>query len=464
MGSNQRCERVGLARLPFGRRTVVAQAPLDGSEGVSPIRREFDGDGLGVLDDPGNEADAAGLVGVDHPTREREVHRVALAEDARQANRPAPRSEQAQVDARLGERRSRGRHAEVAGERQFDTSAAGRPVDAGDDDRLRGGDAVGDSLAVPGERGGIPERLHDVEVGAGAERRPRPAEEDDRLRRLDHGGFERVEIAGPQGVPSGGSVEGNDAIAVAAPCPYHAGRWRAISKGLCLSRGNLRPMDDAVLARDAARKALGDIEPDALREALYDRLDDASMTPGVLTLLSARAFAHDVDVASFEEQAAGVQLIYEGLNLTRLLAHQEPWATDLDADIDADMEVIAAEVMVSRGFYLLARTDAADRAVEVVRAFGRDQTERASDDGRGEALDRNLEADVFELAVVTGTAAADGGTAPDDLLAYADELARGYDGELPPATDVLPEPTRDHIVSLSGGVSSATDGGAWRDP
>lgn len=221
-------------------------------------------------------------------------------------------------------------------------------------------------------------------------------------------------------------------------------------------------MDDAVLARDAARDALGDIEPDALRDALHDRLDEASMTPGVLTLLSARAFAPDVDVSVYREQAAGVQLIYEGLSLTRLLAHTEPWVTDHDADIDSDIEVVAAEVLVSRGFYLLARTDAAGRAVEVVRAFGRDQTQRTIAGADAAALDRNLEADVFELAVVTGTAAA-GGTAPDELLDYAEELARGYDGDLPPATDVLAGPTRDHIVSLSGGVS-APDGGARRDP
>jgi hypothetical protein len=224
-------------------------------------------------------------------------------------------------------------------------------------------------------------------------------------------------------------------------------------------------MDDAELARDAARDALGDIEPDALRHALFARLDAASMTPGVLTLLSARAFAPDAEMASFGQQAAGVQLIYEGLNLTRGLAHEEPWATDLHPDIDADMDVIAAEVLVSRGFYLLARTAAAGRAVEVVRAFGRDQTRRddAATAGEMAALDRNLEADVFELSVVTGSSAG-GGAAPDELLDYATERARDYDGDLPPADDVLAEPTRDHITSLSGGVSSATDGGSRSDP
>ena len=222
-------------------------------------------------------------------------------------------------------------------------------------------------------------------------------------------------------------------------------------------------MDDAELARDAARDAVGDIEPDALRRVLSTRLEAASMTPGVLTLLSARAFVPDGDVRSFGQQAAGVQLIYEGLDLTRRLAHETPWAADVAPDIDADMEVVAAEVLVSRGFYLLARTAAAARAVEVVRAFGRDQTTRRdATTAERAALDRNLEADVFELAIVTGTAAG-GGSAPDELLDYAAELARGYEGDLPPAADVLAEPTRDHITSLSGGVSSATDGGSPSD-
>lgn len=218
-------------------------------------------------------------------------------------------------------------------------------------------------------------------------------------------------------------------------------------------------MDDAVRARSAAREACSDIVPGRLREALDHRLADASMTPGVLTFLSARAVAPEADVDGLAERAAGVQLIYEGLRLTRSLAHGEPWADELAVDIDADLDILAADVFVSRGFYLLARSDAAERAVETVRAFGRDQTRRREPGADAAALDRNLEADVFELAVVAGTTAV-GGDAPDELLDYAEELARGYDGDLPPAPDALPEPTRDRIAALSNDrvPSSATDG------
>lgn len=218
-------------------------------------------------------------------------------------------------------------------------------------------------------------------------------------------------------------------------------------------------MEDAVRAREAAREALADIEPDRLHEVLDRRLVDASVTPGVLTLTSARALDAGVDLDAVAEQAAGVQLIYEGLRLTRTLAHDEPWVTETDGDISADLDILAADVLVSRGFYLLARTEAAERAVETVRAFGRDQTRRSTAETGQAELDRNLEADVFELAVVAGTTAV-GATTPTKLLDYAANLARTYDGELPPPTVALPETTAERIASLSGDgrvPSSATD-------
>lgn len=207
-------------------------------------------------------------------------------------------------------------------------------------------------------------------------------------------------------------------------------------------------MDDAALARRSAREALSDIEPEPLRERLDERLATASMTPGALTLLCARAFAPDAEISAFGEQAAGVQLIYEGLSLTRRLAHEEPWADAPDEDIDADLDVLAADVLVSRGFYLLARTAAAERAVETVQAFGRDQSAREDPGADAAILDRNLEADVFELAVATGVVAVDG-TVSDELLSYAETLARGYDGPLPAAAELLAGGTRDRLATFS---------------
>jgi hypothetical protein len=207
-------------------------------------------------------------------------------------------------------------------------------------------------------------------------------------------------------------------------------------------------MDNAVRARRAARDALADIEPERLGEVLRDRLDDASMTPSVLTLMSADAFEATVDLESVARRGAGVQLIYEGLRLTRSLAHDEPW-TDGDGAADrADLAILAADVFVSRGFYILARTETAERAVEVVRSFGRDQTRRREAEADRPAIDRNLEADVLALAVAAGTTAA--GVDPgDDLLAYASGLARESDADLPPP-GALTDTTADRILALAG--------------
>jgi len=220
-------------------------------------------------------------------------------------------------------------------------------------------------------------------------------------------------------------------------------------------------MDDAARARDAAQEALADIEPEQLREALEKRILNAAVTPGVLALITARALDPGVTLDDVVDRAAGVQLIYEGLRLTRSVAHEEPWmtATTSESDIDADMDVLTADVLVSRGFSLLACTDAAAAAVEVVRAFGRDQTLRDRDGvepASAAALDRNLEIDALELAVVAGTTAVSGDP-PEELLAYARELAADYDGEFPPPSTALPETTADRIADISEQTVSATD-------
>jgi len=219
-------------------------------------------------------------------------------------------------------------------------------------------------------------------------------------------------------------------------------------------------MEDAARARSAARDALADVGPEQLREALESRIVDAAVTPSVLALVTARAVDPDVDRDAVAERAAGVQLIYEGLRLTRTVAHEEPWATAAaGGNIDADMDVLAADVLVSRGFSLLARTGAARSAVDVVRAFGRDQTVRSregTDADAAAALDRNLEADALELAVVTGTTAV-GNDPPEELVAYARELAADCDGGFPPASRALSDATADRIADISERAVSAPD-------
>lgn len=196
-------------------------------------------------------------------------------------------------------------------------------------------------------------------------------------------------------------------------------------------------MEEAAAVRRAALTAVEDIEPDRLAERIHDRIDDASMAPGVLTVVTAGAVGADADVT---ERAAGVQLIYEGLGLTRCLSQDPPWTTGRD---DGDLDILIADILVARGFYLLARTEAADAAVGVVRSFGRDQTVRRETDDS--ALDRDLERDVLDLAVVAGVTAADA-AATDRLRAWAADLAS--DG-LPAAERVSDPGTREQIAALA---------------
>ncbi|QFU81705.1 DUF7114 family protein [Natronorubrum aibiense] len=256
-------------------------------------------------------------------------------------------------------------------------------------------------------------------------------------------------------------------------------------------------MEQADSCRRAASEAIADVEPPQLYDFIEATLDEASMVPGVLTLESAAAAAPDgnesrdleselpasrsvsdrehdrdtehgtaddspTDHERIATQAAGVQLIYEGLRLTRSLAHDEPWTSETDGrDGDTgDLEILAADILVARGFYLLARTDAASKAVRTVQAFGRDQTRRetAADPV---TMDANLERDILELAVLTGTAAV--GTTPSPrLLATAESLADTAGTTFPPATECLDDPVpplserslEDHTTDRA---TSATD-------
>jgi len=208
-------------------------------------------------------------------------------------------------------------------------------------------------------------------------------------------------------------------------------------------------MQGAAAVRRAAVGAVEDIAPARLRERLEEQLSAGSVVPGVLTLRSVEAVTDrtvDPDEPSLDpvtRRGAGVQLIYEGLALTRQLAHEEPWETG-DRE-EGDLAILAADILVARGFYLLARTEAADAAVETVRAFGRDQTVRRETDDP--SLDRNLEADVLELAVVAGTTAA-GGHATPRLREFAAGLAE--EAGFPPADQFFAERVGDSLRTLAG--------------
>jgi hypothetical protein len=216
-------------------------------------------------------------------------------------------------------------------------------------------------------------------------------------------------------------------------------------------------MEEAAAVRRAALDAIEDVDPAPLRDRIETQLGEGSMAPGVLTLLTARALdsgpSTDVEdgtlLDTVAHRAAGVQLIYDGLRLTRELATDEPWVSG--ATDDGDLAVLAADVLVARGFHLLARTEAADAAVEVVRAFGRDQTvSRTTGDAD---LRRNLEADVLELAVVAGATLADGNASPR-LREFATEMANG--SPFPDAAAFFPETVTERLGTLATETTGGT--------
>ena len=136
---------LGLLRRP------VPDPLLDEPQGQFVVVGQLVGHSARVVDDPGDQPDAEGLLGVDDPARQREVERVAEAHHLRQPDRPAPGAEQPERDARLAEGRPRRRHPNVAGERELDASPASGAVDAGHDDRVGVLDGGRDALSPADE-------------------------------------------------------------------------------------------------------------------------------------------------------------------------------------------------------------------------------------------------------------------------------------------------------------------------
>ncbi|MUV90830.1 hypothetical protein GJ629_13730 [Halapricum sp. CBA1109] len=212
-------------------------------------------------------------------------------------------------------------------------------------------------------------------------------------------------------------------------------------------------MQDAAAVRAAALDAVDDVEPQQLHDRITAHLEDNTLVPGRLTVACASAAAEDPRTDSDEpastigDRAAGVQLIYQGLSLTRGLAAAPPWP---DGDVETgNVDVLIADILVARGFHLLARTEAADAAVDTVRSFGRDQTvARETDD---DTLDTNLERDVFALAAVAGTTAVGDGPSRQ-LREFVVGLA---DGTTDPS---LPADLSDRLRSITTVEPTGSDG------
>lgn len=220
-------------------------------------------------------------------------------------------------------------------------------------------------------------------------------------------------------------------------------------------------MEEAPRVRAAIEDLLRDVEPEPFRERLLRTLERRHPTPGVLTVRTALAVDGAVAVETAADRAAGVQLTYEGLRLTRHLLEEEPWSSTgeptaqdarssdgaLPAEDDPDVDLVAAEVLVAKGIDQLAHTGVRKRVVEVVQRFG-----RVNSPG-GPPADPPLESDVVVLALAAGADLA-AQTVPPGLVEYARDLASDLDDQ---PDDALADVAEDVERIVAAAEPSAED-------
>lgn len=202
---------------------------------------------------------------------------------------------------------------------------------------------------------------------------------------------------------------------------------------------------DANHISNALNQSLEDIEPVSFRERLHSVIDGVSLTPGVLTIVTARALEPSIEVTSSARRGAGVQLSYEGLRLTRSVLREKDWEHDESTPYYRDL--LAASVLVSRGFYYLADTGVADQAVDIVQRFGRNRAyQQQSVDTE---LEDSLEIDAIKLAINAGADMAVQ-TIPPAVTTYADTIARELEQEPLPEPDEALTGFEERIGTLAG--------------
>lgn len=216
-------------------------------------------------------------------------------------------------------------------------------------------------------------------------------------------------------------------------------------------------MEAAREVRHAARNSLGAIEPTGLARMLDDILVDASMVPGVVTVLTAERLGGPEKREAALDRAVGVQLSYEGLRLTRELIRDEE-RYDVPDPTEGYLALVAGEVLVSRGFGELADTAVSNQAIEIVQRFSKNQTHEYYGPPEAGPHGRSLERDVVALGVAAGATTVRE-TVPGYLTEYGEQLATEVDREpLPPATEVA-VPIRTGLDAAVGGddILASTD-------
>ena len=184
--------------------------------------------------------------------------------------------------------------------------------------------------------------------------------------------------------------------------------------------GDFQDVGDVERDVGAVRAAVAELEPPSLRDRTVEYLTDKPLGAGRLVRHAAATEDGHVPKTALDDRVVGVQLIYSGLGLIRELAREPPWE---HGDGDAgDLDVLVAEVLVAKGFSLLASTPAASKAVETVQTLARSETVRLN----GTASRMPLEADIFELGVLAGVSAVET-VSPEDLDDTAHRVATRLD-------------------------------------
>ena len=198
-------------------------------------------------------------------------------------------------------------------------------------------------------------------------------------------------------------------------------------------------VDEAVLLR----AVVADIAPAALRTRILHHLKDDAVSTGPVVRQAAVMAGGAVSTDELDRRVVGVQLIADGLSLLQGLSRDPPW--DHGRKSGADLDLLAAEVMVAKGFSMLADTAAAQQAVTTIHNLAMHESVLAEPDARVRSVPNTLAADLIELGVTAGITASDSppsapgdfdvcDTTPicvdgirrinlDDLVVSADEMA-----------------------------------------
>lgn len=204
-------------------------------------------------------------------------------------------------------------------------------------------------------------------------------------------------------------------------------------------------MKEVNQVRESMDDSLADVGPESFRERIAAVLEGTSLTPGALTIKTARAIEPAISMELVARRGAGVQLSYEGLRLTRSILDGEPWQDAPDSE-SYYLDLLAADVLVSHGFNHLADTGTATQAVEIVQRFGRNQTHEQA--AQPEKTESTLEIDAIELAVNTGADCAMQ-TVPPSITAYATDLAREIQDRPLPDSEAALRDVDERIATLT---------------